>query len=79
MYGSPTRTARVLPQVRVAQLQHLAHLAGRPHLRARKQAPSNLQHALALQPVEVFGEAAAKRPQEVALDEEHEQRVQLVE
>ncbi|KAH0542528.1 hypothetical protein GP486_008631 [Trichoglossum hirsutum] len=71
--------AVILPYVPPPQLQRLADQSRGPQLRAGDLAGSNAEHALALQTVEVLGEAAAVGEEIVALDEKHEQGVSQVE
>ena len=71
---------QVAPEVGVAQRRDLTQAVRREQLRARRDAAAgDAQCALALQAVEVLDEAAAVGAQVVALDDEGEQRVQLIE
>lgn len=69
----------VLPHVGIAQPDGLPHAVTGPKLRPGDLAAPDLQDAGALQAVEVLGEAPAIGAQEVALDEQHDQRVRLIE
>lgn len=69
---------QVAPDVGGVELEGLAHESGGAVGGARDLAAA-ANRGLALEAVEVLGEAAAAGAQVVALDEEHEQGVQLIE
>jgi len=75
----PNQHGQVPPHVPLPQLQRLTDVVCGAELRARELAAADAQHPLALEAVEVFGEAAAVGLEEVPLDEKHEEGVELIE
>ena len=71
--------SEILPHISTRQFACLAHAFCGAHLRARTLAAFDTQHPRSFHGVEVLGEAAAVGAQEVALHDQHEQRVDFIE
>jgi hypothetical protein len=77
--GDADHDEEVLPDVGGAQFEGLADGAGGANLGARDLAILGEQDTLAFERVEVLGEGAAEGAEVVPLDDQREQRVELIE
>lgn len=71
--------SEVLPDVSLAQLQGLSHNTCSAELGTRNLSTFDAKHSLALETIEVFGEAAAMCDQKMALNKERENGINLIE
>ena len=70
---------QIPPDIAVLKFESFANIIGRAELCARHFVTFRAENALAFEPIEVLGEAAAICTKEVPLHQEHEERINFIE
>lgn len=70
---------QIPPDIAVLKFESFANIIGRAELCARHFVAFRAENALAFEPIEVLGEAAAICTQKVPLHQKHEERVNFIE